>query len=74
MSEIIDSYWFEHGVVSFGFVVTKNEADEIKTYLGVALGSDKKSDERHIADYGAKVSPKMLKEILKKMEGKGDGR
>ncbi|MCK9544997.1 MAG: hypothetical protein M0R03_23525 [Novosphingobium sp.] len=54
--EILGSYWFtpSGGMSVIGIVKTKNEVQEIKYYIGTAVGFSKKEDEKHIAMYGSK--------------------
>ena len=57
--KVLDVLWFSSRT-TVGIVATKNEMDEIKFYIGAALGFDSEVDTKNIVDYGAKFNPEIL--------------
>jgi hypothetical protein len=54
--KILGSVWFSPaGSMSvIGIIKTKNEVEEIKYYIGTAIGASKEEDEKYISMYGSK--------------------
>ena len=70
--KILDAIWFnEMGKKEpIGIVIGEDEiTGEKKAYIGVGAGFEEGSDVISISERGAKVSPQILKFILKKLEG-----
>lgn len=54
---IIDSIWYNHQLETIGIVKVRGNDGEIRYYIGVGFGHDKKDDEHLIAFWGAKFDP-----------------
>ena len=70
--KILDTIWFtELGKEEpIGIVIGEDEnTGEKKAYIGTGNGFEEGSDTISIAERGAKVSPQILKFILKRLEG-----
>ena len=68
MSEIIDTEWFDTGLTGFsgqniGVVLTYNEHDGFKCWIGVGAGVSQDSDSLLIYERGTKLSHDVAKGI-----------
>lgn len=55
MSEIVKSQW-KSGTNTVGIILTKNEEDKYRVYIGLGDGLDEDDDAENIKDFGAKLS------------------
>lgn len=63
--KILDSIWFtQMGGTLIGIVKTQNEVGEIKYYIGSCLGDCQETDEKHIAERGAKFPEEAGKVLI----------
>jgi len=68
MRTITQVAWFEHGLHSFGIIITEKANEETKAYIGVVAGIDEHKDMINIAHWGAKF-PLQAAEIVMKEKG-----
>ena len=67
----LQSIWFTEigGINPIGIVIGEDTITEKrKAYIGTGLGHNEEEDTKIIAERGAKVSPRILKFILKRLE------
>jgi len=67
---ILFTEWFSTSTMSFGIVVGEDTVTkQKKAYIGACQPSgNPASDSKHIAEYGAKIFPATLRNLLKKLE------
>ena len=70
-SKIIETVWFPGAKGLCGIVVTEDEVTgERRGYVGVAFGLDEDVDANMVKDWGVKLFPRVLRDILAKLEAK----
>jgi len=71
---MIEKFWFS-GLTTVGIVIGEDErTKERKAYIGATDGGglSEASDAKHILEYGAKVHPEQLENILATLKNKED--
>jgi hypothetical protein len=68
--KMIEKFWFS-GLTTVGIVIGEDErTKERKAYIGECSGGSEASDAKHILEYGAKVNPEQLENILAALKNK----
>ena len=68
MSDIIDVEWKPCMGQCIGYVLTQNEEEKFRVYVGVAGGLDEEVDQERIRDLGAKLSYSQAKGFFPKLK------
>ena len=70
MSEVLEAVWMSApacmamGHLVLGIVKVRNEAGQVKFYIGLGHGVSASEDAKYIADHGAKLDPRWITEFL----------
>lgn len=62
--DIKNTIWFTQGEQAFGIVYGYDEVTkEPKAYIGRCFNKNEEMDRKHIAKYGVKMAPSIVKEL-----------